>query len=87
MKHPWTVSFNGSFFEVIPDKDTKEHMLGDECWCNPDVQRSLTPNKYLKGTPFYHPTKLTQPVIVHKSHDKREYTKDPKFINISEPLQ
>jgi len=83
----WHVEYKGSFFEVLPDDDTKEHLLGDECWCKPKVQRSVRPNKYLRNTPFEIPGHFDQPVIVHNSHDKREIIpKNPK-INISEPLQ
>lgn len=77
----WEVQFNGAFFEVIPVDDSKDHLLGDECWCQPRTERSLQPNKYLRNTSFDFPQKFAQPVIVHKSHDKRE------VIEVSKPLQ
>lgn len=77
MNNEWRVNFNGSFFEVLPVKDTKEHMLGDECWCNPEVQRSVTPNKYIKHIAIG--MDKAQPVIVHHSNDKREVVDVAKF--------
>lgn len=31
----WKWIDHGSFVEVLPLADLKEHNLGDECWCNP----------------------------------------------------
>ena len=79
--HDWIVDFNGSFFEVLPVNDTKKHLLGDECWCKPRVERSVTPNKYLKDLPLVPKDSFAQPVIVHKSDDQRE------VVTVSEPAQ
>lgn len=52
----WNWYKRSGFDEIVPQDDTKEHLLGDECWCKP--QTRLDP-KY-------------QPQIVHNSADKRE---------------
>lgn len=78
----WSVIFNGHFFEVLPEKDSKDHLLGDECWCNPRVEHSVRAHPKLRGTPF-DPVPYAQPVIAHNSHDGRE-----KLVNqlkVSEP--
>lgn len=33
----WQVNEVGEFVEVVPIGDDKEHLLGDECWCKPEV--------------------------------------------------
>lgn len=31
----WTANDHGTFFDVTPVADVREHWLGDECWCKP----------------------------------------------------
>jgi hypothetical protein len=47
-----------TFVEVVPVDDDREHLLGDECWCNPTVE--IAPNEFAKS------------LITHHSHDGRE---------------
>lgn len=83
----WNVQFNGSFFEVVPVDDLKEHGAGDECDCNPKVERSMRVHRLLKGTIFDVPKELEQPIIIHNSFDQREVVHKSSDIQISEPLQ
>lgn len=55
----WIVSDKQTFVEVWPQDDLKEHMLGDECWCDPKVKR-------LK------PEYSARPMIIHNAVDNRE---------------
>lgn len=52
----WDVVVYEPFVEVVPQDDTKEHVVGDECWCGPKVSND--------------PDSL--PVIAHNSADGRE---------------
>ena len=45
------------FIEVLPINVTKDHLLGDECWCKLRIDRPAT---------------SFMPIIVHASNDKRE---------------
>lgn len=47
-----------TFVEVVPINDTKEHWLGDECWCLPVKTRILG------GIPDL--------MFTHNSSDRRE---------------
>lgn len=44
--------------EVVPVNDIQEHLLGDECWCLPKVE------KVFGGVP--------DTMITHNSKDRRE---------------
>ena len=35
----WVVINRGSLIDVLPTHDAKEHLVGDECWCNPLIER------------------------------------------------
>lgn len=51
--------------EVVPVDDTKEHFLGDECWCIPTVQIILFEGPRL---------------VVHNSADRREVS-EPDYLH------
>ena len=52
----WKVNRYETFVEYVPIDDAREHLLGDECWCQPQIQRQ----------------KNMLPVIGHNSMDGRE---------------
>lgn len=54
----WETWDRGSFMEVLPQDDLKEHWLGDECWCNPRLEE-------VEGG-------MPNIMIVHSSADQRE---------------
>jgi len=58
MKKGWFNRIHLTFVEVIPLNDTREHLLGDECWCGPRLEK----------VPYGRPDLM----IVHHSNDKRE---------------
>mgnify|MGYP006952669854 CR=1 FL=1 len=33
----WNIHDLGDFMDIVPQDDLKEHFLGDECWCTPEV--------------------------------------------------
>lgn len=57
----WEMWERGTFNEVLPQDDLKEHLLGDECWCNPKVE-------HVEGVP----AGGVDVLITHNSADKRE---------------
>lgn len=52
----WESTDHGQFVEVVPLDDTRKHYLGDECWCNPKIDKDDLP----------------RPLVMHNSNDKRE---------------
>ena len=52
--------------EITPINDTKEHLLGDECWCNPKTEHYPENIKCSDGWV------RGQLAIVHNSADGRE---------------
>lgn len=56
--HGWEWVRYDTLVDVHPVNDTKEHGIGDECWCNPSVVRE----------PGY------LPLVSHNSADKREFS-------------
>lgn len=53
----WQAFDRDVFVEVIPQDDLQEHILGDECWCNPRTEYNEN----------------SRPLIVHSSADGREF--------------
>lgn len=35
----WIIEDRGSYIEVKPTNDAKDHYAGDECWCDPLTER------------------------------------------------
>ncbi len=66
----WEMWERGSFNEVLPQDDLKEHFLGDECWCNPIIEN-------VTGVPPGNPDIL----ITHNSADKRELSERVRDSN------
>lgn len=52
------------FQEVVPQDALKEHLMGDECPCNPQTELSDPDTGEI----------WESPIIVHNSYDKRELT-------------
>lgn len=48
----------GTYFEILPQDDIREHFAGDECWCNPRIE--------------YEPDGQPDQMIVHNAKDNRE---------------
>lgn len=57
VKADWRVKDQGSFVEVVPIRDLRAHLLGDECWCNPKVEQD---------------DDMRAPMISHNALDERE---------------
>lgn len=53
----WRVEDQGTFVEVTPIADSRMHLLGDECWCNPKIEQDEDMDK---------------PMISHNANDGRE---------------
>jgi hypothetical protein len=52
------------YMEIVPQDDLREHVAGDECWCNPKIEN-------------YDPDaneEYNSPIITHHSADNREIT-------------
>lgn len=52
-----------TFVDIFPLEDIKDHGLGDECWCEPQVRREAG---FL-------------PMITHNSADRRELSEPDHF--------
>lgn len=52
----WIVTRYEDFVDVSPQDDPREHAVGDECWCIPEIWQEED----------------TLPMVAHNSDDKRE---------------
>lgn len=53
----WRIDDHETFVEVLPIADKKMHLLGDECWCEPNILKDED---------------MQKPMISHNALDGRE---------------
>jgi hypothetical protein len=65
-KTQWLTIDHKTFVEVTPYKDAREHNLGDECWCQPTVEKTrgvplITHHRHQHS---FGPWKDAEPVVI-----------------------